>query len=54
LTCLNTWKKVEAIIGLERLDDVKNALAKAGFKGLTVAGVKGKRWTSELRAWDER
>jgi nitrogen regulatory protein P-II 1 len=34
-------KKVEAIIKPFKLDDVKDALAKAGVQGLTVSEVKG-------------
>jgi nitrogen regulatory protein P-II 1 len=35
-------KKVEAIIRPEKLTDVKDALAEAGFTGLTVTSVKGR------------
>jgi nitrogen regulatory protein P-II 1 len=35
-------KKVEAIIRPERLNDVKDALAEAGFLGLTVTNVRGR------------
>jgi nitrogen regulatory protein P-II 1 len=35
-------KKVEAIIRPEKLTDVKDALAEAGFTGLTVTNVKGR------------
>ncbi len=34
-------KKIEAIIKPQRLDDVKNALVKAGIEGMTVMDVKG-------------
>ncbi|HXJ34323.1 MAG TPA: P-II family nitrogen regulator [Candidatus Eisenbacteria bacterium] len=34
-------KKIEAIIKPFKLDDVKDALAKAGVQGLTVTEVKG-------------
>ena len=34
--------KIEAIIRPEKLDDVKDALAKAGFAGLNVAPVTGR------------
>ena len=34
-------KKVEAVIKPFKLDDVKEALAKAGVEGLTVSEVKG-------------
>ena len=34
-------KKVEAIIKPFKLDDVKEALAKAGVEGMTVSDVKG-------------
>ena len=34
-------KKIEAIIKPFKLDDVKEALAKAGIQGLTVSEVKG-------------
>jgi len=34
--------KVEAIIRREKLDDVKGALAKAGFPGMTVCEVRGR------------
>jgi len=36
-----SMKKVEAYIKPFRLDDVKDALAKAGVQGLTVTEVKG-------------
>jgi nitrogen regulatory protein P-II 1 len=35
-------KKVEAIIRPEKLNDVKDALAEAGFVGMTVTNVKGR------------
>ncbi len=35
-------KKIEAIIRPEKLNEVKNALAKAGFIGLTSYEVKGR------------
>ena len=35
-------KKIEAIIRPSKLEDVKNALLKAGCKGLTVSEVKGR------------
>ena len=35
-------KKIEAIIRPEKLDEVKNALADAGFPGITVYEVKGR------------
>ena len=34
--------RVEAIIRGEKLDDLKNALAKAGFLGMTVTEVRGR------------
>lgn len=34
--------KVEAIIRREKLEDVKGALAKAGFSGLTICEVRGR------------
>ncbi|MBM3897100.1 MAG: P-II family nitrogen regulator [Thaumarchaeota archaeon] len=34
--------KVEAVIRQEKLNDVKNALTKAGFSGITVYDVKGR------------
>jgi nitrogen regulatory protein P-II 1 len=34
--------KVEAVIRQEKLTDVKNALATAGFSGITVYDVKGR------------
>ena len=34
--------RVEAIIREEKLDDLKNALAEAGFLGMTVTEVKGR------------
>jgi nitrogen regulatory protein P-II 1 len=34
--------RVEAIIREEKLDDLKNALAEAGFLGMTVSEVKGR------------
>ncbi len=34
-------KKVEAIIRPHKLDDVREALQEAGFRGLTVSEVKG-------------
>lgn len=34
-------KKIEAIIKPYKLDDVKDALAKVGIKGITVSEVKG-------------
>jgi nitrogen regulatory protein P-II 1 len=35
-------KKIEAIIRVEKLEDVKNALEKEGFIGLTLTEVKGR------------
>lgn len=35
-------KKIEAIIRPEKFDEVKNALADAGFPGITVYEVKGR------------
>ena len=35
-------KKIEAIIRVEKLEDVKNALEKEGHIGLTVTEVKGR------------
>lgn len=35
-------KKIEAIIRVEKLEEVKNALEKKGFVGLTVTEVKGR------------
>ena len=35
-------KKIEAIIRVEKLEEVKNALEKKGFIGLTVTEVKGR------------
>ncbi|WXG42134.1 MAG: P-II family nitrogen regulator [Candidatus Freyarchaeum deiterrae] len=35
-------KKIEAIIRPEKLNDVKDALAEAGFAGLTVTNVRGR------------
>jgi len=35
-------KKIEAIIRPEKLEEVKNALADAGFPGITVYEVKGR------------
>ena len=35
-------QKIEAIIRPERLDDVKNALADAGFAGLNIVHVTGR------------
>jgi nitrogen regulatory protein P-II 1 len=34
-------KKIEAIIRIYKLEDVKNALAAVGVKGMTVTDVKG-------------
>ena len=34
-------KKIEAIIRPHKLDEVRNALQEAGFRGLTVSEVKG-------------
>jgi nitrogen regulatory protein P-II 1 len=34
-------KKIEAIIRPHKLDDVRNGLQEAGFRGLTVSEVKG-------------
>jgi nitrogen regulatory protein P-II 1 len=36
-----TMKKVEAILRHYKLEDVKNALVKAGFHGMTVSEVRG-------------
>ena len=36
------FKKIEAIIREEKLDDVKNALEEAGFIGMTITQVKGR------------
>ena len=38
----DTMKKVEAIIRPERIDIVKNALADAGYVGMTINEVKGR------------
>ena len=38
----DTMKKVEAIIRPERIDIVKNALAEAGYVGMTINEVKGR------------
>jgi nitrogen regulatory protein P-II 1 len=35
-------KKIEAIIRPEKLEDVRKALEKAGFPGMTVSEVKGR------------
>lgn len=35
-------KKIEAIIRPEKLDEVKTALAEAGFVGLNIVGVTGR------------
>lgn len=34
-------KKIEAIVRMEKLDDVKNALDSAGYPGVTVSEVEG-------------
>jgi len=34
-------KKIEAIIRIEKLDDVKNALEELGYPGMTVVRVEG-------------
>lgn len=34
--------KLEAIIRMEKLDDVKNSLERAGFSGMTVSEVRGR------------
>jgi nitrogen regulatory protein P-II 1 len=39
---LKRMLKVEAVIRREKLDDIKNALEKAGFVGMTVYEVKGR------------
>ena len=36
------WKKIEAIIREEKLDEVRVALEAAGFVGMTVTEVKGR------------
>jgi nitrogen regulatory protein P-II 1 len=36
------FKKIEAIIRLEKLEEVRGALDKEGFKGMTVTEVKGR------------
>jgi len=41
-------KKIEAIIRSEKLGDIKNALAVAGFIGLTTYEVKGRGRRKEL------
>lgn len=38
----DAMKKIEAIIRSEKLGDIKNALAKGGFIGLTTYEVKGR------------
>ena len=38
----DSMKKVEAVIRPERIDIVKNALAEAGYVGMTVNEVKGR------------
>lgn len=38
----DVMKKIEAIIRTEKLGDIKNALAIAGFIGLTIYEVKGR------------
>lgn len=48
-------QKVEAIIRTEKLNDVKVALAKAGFLGITVYEVKGRgRQKGLTRTWRGR
>ncbi len=37
-----SFKKIEAIIRIEKLEDVKNALEEAGFIGMTISEVKGR------------
>lgn len=34
-------QKIEAIVRTHKLDDVKNALVKEGYKGMTVSEVRG-------------
>lgn len=34
-------KKIEAVVRHHKLDDIKNALVKAGFHGMTVTEVRG-------------
>jgi nitrogen regulatory protein P-II 1 len=38
----DNMQKIEAIIRLEKLEDVKNALEKEGFIGITLTEVKGR------------
>jgi len=38
----DNMKKVEAVIRPERMDTVKNALAEAGYVGMTINEVKGR------------
>lgn len=51
-------KKIEAVIRVEKLDDVRRALDKEGFVGMTVTEVKGrgiqKGITLEWRAGEYR
>jgi len=55
---MNSMKKVEAIIRSEKLEDVRVALDKEGFIGMTVTEVKGrgsqKGITLEWRAGEYR
>jgi nitrogen regulatory protein P-II 1 len=55
---MNTMKKIEAIIRMEKLDEVRIALEKEHFVGMTVTEVKGrgsqKGITLEWRAGDYR
>lgn len=55
---MNDFKKIEAIIRVEKLEEVRIALEKEGFVGLTVTEVKGrgsqKGITLEWRAGEYR
>jgi nitrogen regulatory protein P-II 1 len=55
---MNSMKKIEAIIRSEKLEDVRVALDKEGFVGMTVTEVKGrgsqKGITLEWRAGEYR
>jgi nitrogen regulatory protein P-II 1 len=55
---MDSMKKIEAIIRTEKLEDVRVALDKEGFAGMTVTEVKGrgnqKGITLEWRAGDYR
>lgn len=39
---MNDFRKIEAIIRVEKIEEVRVALEKAGFIGLTVTEVKGR------------